>query len=441
MWSDRSAIPERRLDAAKYGLVAVIAVTTVLPLSFVSPDEASLQVNIYKYLAKTGAFVGSMLMIWQFLLGFRGVVSRILPDLSWVTGLHTALGQFGVPLIVLHPVFIGLYYAEEKGRNIFALDLGDGFSEYVLLGMIALGVVALLVVTSAFLRGRLGFYPWLYTHLSSYLVPPLLFVHSFALGPTVRGTALNLWWWFLAALVLALFAYRAAHKLGVHAARYRVNRTREVAEDVTEILLEPVGRGVRPAPGQFVYLRPSIPHDAHPFTVSAFDDETGTLGVTAKKAGPLTARLQDARPDDPMLLDGPFGVFTRPAMATDLPVVIVAGGIGITAFRRLWQRLERDRDREAHLFYANETFAEIAYRDELESLEHVRLVHVLNDEPDFEGEQGLVTLDVLRRHLPRDPRDYQFLLCGPPPMVTNLGEELAEAGVPARHVRHELFES
>ncbi|HHW84289.1 MAG TPA: hypothetical protein GX743_10865 [Actinomycetales bacterium] len=439
LWADRSEIRGKHLTVAKTAVVAVIVLTTLLPLAFVAPDEASARVNVYKYLAKTGAFVGAMLMIWQFLLGFRGLASELVPDLSWVTKVHAVLGQYGVPTVLLHPVFIGLYYAETRGQNIFALDLSEPFSVLVLLGMVMLAVVAFVIVTSAFLRERLGFYPWLYTHLSTYLVPPFLFVHSFLLGPTVQGTGLRYYWWFFTALVAALYVYRVAHKLGLTAARYTVAGTRTVADGTTEVTLDPQGRGLRPAPGQFVYLRRSLAENAHPYTVSGFEEESGALSVTVKEDGPQSAGLQEAQEEDPIILDGPFGVFTRPAMATDLPTIMVAGGVGITPFRRLWQRLEQERDREAHLFYGNEKRSEIIYEDELDSLEHVHVVHVLNDEPGFEGEQGIVDADLLRRHLPTELADYQFLLCGPPAMIHNLRSELAGAGVPPEQIREELF--
>lgn len=151
-----------------------------------------------------------MVLIWQFLLGFRGAVSSVLPDLSWVVELHKKLGQFGVPIILLHPIFIGLYYAEVKGSNIFALDLRERFSQLVLLGIVTLAVVAIVIVTSTLVRSRMGFYRWLYLHLSSYLVPPFLFVHSFLLGPTIRETGLAVYWWMVTAVVAVLLGYRVA---------------------------------------------------------------------------------------------------------------------------------------------------------------------------------------------------------------------------------------
>lgn len=439
LWANRSRIPADSLTATKVALGLIIAVTAVVPLFFVQFDDATLRINVFKFLAKIGAFVGSVLLVWQFFLGFRGAVSSVFPDLSWVVDLHKALGKFGVPIILLHPVFIGLYYLESRGTNIYALELDGTFSQLVLVGMVLLGIIAFIVITSAFLRERLGFYPWLYTHLSSYLVPPLLFVHSFLLGPTIQETPLRYYWWFIAGATAALYIYRVAHKLGVFAARYRVARSATVAEQTTEIILEPENRPLGPRLGQFVYLRETIPENSHPYTVSSFDEETGALGLTAKEEGPQSARLQRVEAGERFLLDGPFGVFTRIARVTDLPIVMVAGGIGITPFRRLWRELERDRSREAHLFYGNELYSDIAFREELDSLEHVHVVHVLNQEPDFPGEKGFVTVEVLRRNLPRPLADYQFMICGPPVMILKLESALKEAGIPGRHIRHELF--
>lgn len=441
VWADKVAIPERHLKCVKVALVVVIAVTSVLPLLFVTPDVGvEWHVNVFKYLAKTGAFLGSMFLIWQFFLGFRGAISRVFPDLAWIVVVHKVLGQFGVPVLLLHPIFIGLYYAEVHETNIFALDLRHDFSQFVLLGMVALAIVAFLTITSAFLRGRMGFYRWLYTHLSAYLVPPLLFIHSFLLGPTIQGSALIYYWWLLTGLVCVLFVYRIAHKLGAGSRRYRVTRTNAFDDETTEVLMIPEAGQVKSAPGQFIYLRESLERNSHPYTVSTANDD-GTVGVTVRKNGPQSARLQDSQEGDRMLIDGPFGVFTRPSSATDLPTVLIAGGVGITAFRRLWQRFEEERDREVHLFYGNEFASEITYRDELEELTHVHVVHVLNQEPEFDGETGFVTVDVLRRHLPQELGAYQFLLCGPPPMVMNVEEELRADRVSKSRLRHELFDS
>lgn len=489
MFATEEAIDHRRLRRARSVLVGLIVLTCLLPLAFVQPDEAPWHVNLVKYLAKTGAFVGSMLLVWQFLLGFRGAVSSVLPDLTWVVDLHKKLGMYGVPVLLLHPVFIGVYYAMEEDRNIFALDLDTAFSRGVLLGMLALALVAIVVLVSVLLKDRLGFYPWLYSHMSAYLIPPLMLVHSFQLGPTVRGTGLQYYWWAVTAVVVVLAAWRVLHKLGVGSRAYRVVDTRTVGEDTTEVVMEPERGHHGVQTGQFVYLRRGWTENSHPYTVSGYARSPGRLCVTAQEQGPQTAALQDIPAGRRLLVDGPFGVFTRVSTATDRPLVMIAGGIGITAFRRLWQRLEEEGTRPAHLFYSADDPAQLTYQEELESLEHVGVTFMIDDgsdddddggdddaneaagedeaegedearddhddadqadadhddadevDPDTDLRTGRVDVDLLAETLEGDLEDHQFLICGPPPMILDLEEQLHEAGVPAEQVAHELFAS
>ena len=67
--------------------------------------------------------------------------------------------------------------------------------------------------------------------------------------------------------------------------------TREVAESTTEVLMEPEERGLVAAPGQFIYLRHTVAENAHPYTVSGYDEERHLLGVTVKEEGSQTSRL------------------------------------------------------------------------------------------------------------------------------------------------------
>lgn len=428
-----------KVVSSEVGLLTTIVITVAVPLAFVRPSEESALLSIFWILAKVGSLAGGVLLIWQFFLGFRGAVARVLPDLAWTVDLHKKLGTFGVPLVVLHPVFIGLYYAVSQGFNVFAVSFRTGFSRAVMLGMGLLAAIAFIVISSVFSRAKMRFSRWLSTHLSSYVVPPLLFTHSFLLGSTIQGTPLRYLWWTLTALAIGLYLYRIVHRLGLTSRRYAVTEARQVADKTTEITMRPTGRAISPAIGQSVYLRRSLRERAHPYTVSFYDHDNHELGIAAKEEGPQTAALQRAQPGDTMILDGPFGLFTRVALSRDMPIVMIAGGIGITPFRRLWELLEEEKDRESWLFYGNEFYGDIAYRDEMDALQSVNVVHVLNQEPDFPGEQGFVTIDTLSGNLPRALDEYQYLICGPPVMIKKLEEALTREHVPDRQVRHELF--
>jgi predicted ferric reductase len=55
-------------------------------------------------------------------------------------------------------------------------------------------------------------------------------------------------------------------------------------------------------------------------------------------------------------------------------------------------------------------------------------------------EKGVVTADVLRRHLPREFAEYEYFVCGPVPMINSVERALTEIGVPARSVHTERFQ-
>jgi NAD(P)H-flavin reductase len=69
---------------------------------------------------------------------------------------------------------------------------------------------------------------------------------------------------------------------------------------------------------------------------------------------------------------------------------------------------------------------EVAFREELED--------------DWPGETGLVTDEVLERHLPRDGRDTHYFVCGPPPLMEVVEKYLARRGVPIWNRSVERFD-
>lgn len=419
----------------KIALFVAIAASSVLPLLFVRLDEPTTSLNIYKLLAKTGSLVGSVLVIWQFLLGFRGAASRVLIDLLWVIDVHKFIGKYLVPLILLHPVFITIYYLVKYDVNLLLL-VGR---PYIAMGYAALAIFVLVVITSIWLRSRLSMLTWYSVHLSSYVAAPLVFVHSFAIGQTVRDTWLGVYWWALAAVAILFAAYRLARRIGVGNCRHKVVRARRAGPGVTEISVRPMRCGIAPAIGQFVYFRQRASHYASPFTVSGFDADTRELTITVKAQGPTTTRLQEIRPDETVLVDGPYGVFPWDALGSNRPLVMVAGGIGITPFRRLCLEGGQRLGPQAWLFYGNQSEHDIIYKAELEAVENLRVVHVLSEQDDYPGETGFITAELIKKYVPGDLPEYEFLICGPPVMTRKLESDLGEHGVVGEQIHHELF--
>lgn len=166
----------------------------------------------------------------------------------------------------------------------------------------------------------------------------------------------------------------------------------------------------------------------------------------------LTTRLSDSSssfkhaldafaPGATLEADGPHGDF----VCTDVsaPVVLIAGGIGITPFRAilgdLWARKTRAR---VTLLYANSS-ADFAFRAFFDSLApswpELRIVYTVSrPSPDWHGATGRIDGELIRQHVP-DPPGARYYLCGPTALVDALGATLASLGIDAGRIKQDPF--
>jgi len=419
-------------------LPILIILTSAFPVLFIQLKEQEPTLNIYIILAKTGSLCGTVLIFWQFLLGYRQIIGKITTDLLWVFKLHKTIGKYILLLIVLHPIFITLYYLEKKSINPLFPSEYSPFYVYVLLGKIAIVLFFAVVVTSIFFRSRLGRTWWYGFHVLSYVALPLVMVHSLAIGMTIRNSAIGMVWRFLAVLIFLLFIFRIFCRLGIMSKKHKVSKVEAVGPNVTKITCQPAGAKVEPKLGQFVYFRQGFRGCIRPFTVSHYDKENGKISVTVKAKGKASQALQKIKPGETVYIEGPYGIFTHAALEGNRPIVMIAGGIGITPFVRLFEELAYEPDREVHLFYGNRHKNEIVYKEELENSEHIRTVHVLSQEEDYEMETGFIDINLIKKYVGALER-YDFLICGPPPMIVKLESALKEAGLDEKQIHHELF--
>ncbi len=429
----------RPLRAPKAMLLLLLAVSALLPMLFLDYNEPSLGLLAIKVLAKVGSLVGTMLLVWQLILGFRIVSTIFHKDLLWLVGVHEKLGTFAIPLILLHPVCISIYYAWTSRRAVWAFDLGDSFYWFVLLGMTALALLLFIFTTSVFLRKRLGYGRWFAAHLTTYAVLPLAFAHAIPIGMTLEQRPLMWFWLFAAGVAAIVLLSRALNLLGWRTHSHEVIEARRLAPDAIELSMKPLEAPMTPEIGQFVYVRRARAGGQRPYSVARYEEHSGKISIGAQSGGRFSQALQKVRPSERMYLDGPYGVFSQDALLTGRPLVMVAGGIGITAFLRLLEHMDTKRDRPAYLFYGNEKDRDIAYREEVGALEHVKVVHVMSDQPDFPGEKGLITAERIGRHVHQPVQECEILMCGPGAMTRKLQPQLVQAGVPRGQIHYEMF--
>jgi len=389
--------------------------------------------------------IGGVLIFWQFLLGNRLMVGKWIPDLIWVNWLHKQLGIYGFLLILLHPLLL----AQQRGWELLYAppDLASSYDIAVANGRLGLMLLFVIWISSALLRGKLPFRFWRYFHYLTYPIFPLVYLHAVQIGTMLLITpALMIYWQGLGIFFALTLLYRIGTLFGLGQQRYQVVAVEQVTGDVYRYRLVPLGRGITPASGQFAYLQPRLFAEAHPFTVSHFDAGNREISFSIKQVGKFTQPLPWlVKPGDTVRVDGPYGVFTREAQTTGRPIVLIAGGIGITPFLRLMRACGQTH--LVTLFYGNRTADDIAYREDVEkALDGVtsesKVVHVLSmprEEEKKQFETGYVSLDLLKKYLSQPLEEYEFLICGPPTMMVAVAKTLEGAGVPTSQIDTERF--
>lgn len=129
------------------------------------------------------------------------------------------------------------------------------------------------------------------------------------------------------------------------------------------------------------------------------------------------------------------------------PLVLIAGGVGITPFASMIRTIiEAGSPREVILFYGVRTLRDAALGEELRELTgdadnvtvHVCYSHVSDEEELPAGHySGHASVDLMKRVL--GSNNYDYYLCGPPPMMDCLISQLQDWGVPKTQIFTEAF--
>lgn len=202
-------------------------------------------------------------------------------------------------------------------------------------------------------------------------------------------------------------------------------------------------------PGQWVYLHLFNP-DGTPWAKSAYsiavapEECTKKIELGIKLHGDFTKRVSKLMPDDVVAIQGPFGVFVLPP--GDAPLVMFAGGIGITPLRSMIRSLASvGGSRPVTLFYSNKYVEESPFLEEFMTLAErapwFTLVPILTQHAplDWKGEQGRLDLAMLQRY-PVILPDAVYLMCGPKPFMECVRGLLNECGINVKkQLKEELF--
>jgi ferredoxin-NADP reductase len=200
--------------------------------------------------------------------------------------------------------------------------------------------------------------------------------------------------------------------------------------------------------GQFLPVRVKVDGKDHVrcYSISSSPAARGYLEISVKRQGLVSGTLHTiARPGTLLSVRSPGGSFTYPS-GDDRPLVLLAGGIGITPLLSMLRHaVEAEPSRRVTLLYSAPTEDAFAFRDDIRALlrrhPHARAYFAVTKGPggpDFYA--GRIDKALIRATVP-DVTAAIALLCGPQPMIDGLRELLASLGMPAAQIRSERFEA
>jgi ferredoxin-NADP reductase len=423
-------------------LIFFIMMPTLEPLGLVGIALAGVIASASKYLiavrgrhifnpAATGVFVVSILAFTGF-LGFGFAV--------WWLGSSTYL----IPVAI--GAFLVLYRTQ---RVTLALAFIAMVAVGTVLYFVAIGENPVTALQFVFLSSPVVFFagfmlsepltlpPRRWQQLVEAVVVALLFIFPYNFGPITRTPQFAL-------LVGNLIAFSFGQRRAI---RMEYLGKTQLGPTTWELAFQPA-RPVRFSPGQYMEL--TIPHrkadfrgSRRYFSISSApaDDRPITFAITRpSKSSSFKQALLELEPGSIVNGTGVGGDFALPRDVAE-PLLLVAGGIGITPFAsQLAHATARGEKRDVVVAYANSAGGQLPYSELLER-SGARVV-LFGPKPDTMppgweyGGEGHVTGERLAAAIP-DVAARRTFISGPPSLVNDLRRALRSQG--ARRVHTDYF--
>lgn len=355
---------------------------------------------------------------------------------------HAMAGRYTICLLVAHVTLILFGYAAQDGSGIVdetlsvVLDYPDMLKATI--GTLILFAVGITSARAA--RRRISHEFWYYVHLLTYVAVFLAFFHQLALGSDFVGDAAARFAWYTlylgTAALVVWFRLLTPVRLNLRH-RLRVESVHRESPGVFSVVVGGERLDELDArAGQFFrwrFLADGLRWTSTPYSLSA-PPRPDRMRITVKALGDHSAALGMLRPGTRVWAEGPYGSLTADRSTTS-KALLIAGGVGITPLRALFETLPG----RVTLLYRARTAEDLALGGELEDIARWRGARVLYALNAADGTRPRLTADSLREAV-ADIAEHDVYLCGPPAMARDLYGELRAAGVPDRRIHHESFE-
>ncbi len=148
----------------------------------------------------------------------------------------------------------------------------------------------------------------------------------------------------------------------------------------------------------------------------------------------------DLQEGDVVTADLPYSSFHYEPLRDSKQIVGIAGGSGITPFASMAKEIAAGKlDVDLTILYGSQDHTDICMKEDLEEVakcDRVRVVHIMSDDPDWDGEKGFISREIIEKY---SYDDTTYMFCGPLVMYNFVKKAMDEMGVDLRRFRHDAI--
>jgi len=434
-----------------FGFLLSIALLLAMAGAIFIPFYFESSSILYKFgpdrqLLRSGQVMGMVagcLLLLQIVLSARLKCLDRIFGFGNLFGFHRITGFIIACLIIMHPIMI--FIPENRIFIPFELRYWPEFVGFFLLFLIIFTVI------SSHWRAwlRLSFHRWWPIHRwSAVLIVVAFWVHVLSVSDTFEQKMPHMAAFCAMGICGLLFIWIRTRTLRNRRRSFLITAIETAGKDAVGLKMSSKTRHMPPyMPGQFSFLTffsNHISREEHPFSITSIPTKNAGLEFVVRTTGDWTSKLNNLKPGDSVLMNGPFGLFTHLKIPEKNEIIMIAGGIGITPMLSMLRYMADHKDqRKIMLIWSNQTRKHIILPDEFQNLavqlKSLRMVHVLTRDSEFNGEKGRLDRPKLKRLLSDCSRSAAIFICGPNQMMKEVHRSLVSLRFPRRSIFMERF--
>lgn len=423
----------------------VIAGAWTIPFVFESPS-IRYKFGMDKLLLRSGKILGvtaAALVFFQVLLVSRLKFLDRIFSLNRIYAFHRINGIVIASLALSHPILViaaenFTFFPFEK--RYWPEFLGVGVLTFILV-----------IVTTANWRLFFGFAydRWLRFHrLGTLSIIVLMIIHILFVSETFKSGFPRALVFTASGITLLLILRIWWRRFFPGRRRFLVANVEPAGKDAYSVDVRPYdARGLDFIPGQFAFITPvsaDVPKEEHPFTIASAPSRSEALQFVIRSIGDWTGKINRLKSGESVVIDGPYGLFSHMSVPEKEPVVMIAGGIGVTPMLSMIRYMaDVDDKRQILLIWSNKTTEHIVFPEEFKKLEHrlqnFQLIHVITRDREDDHEKGRLDQRKLERLLKEWSRKSTVFICGPVGMMKEMSRALTKIGFSSARVYKEEF--